>query len=226
MAIPRITVLVSGRGSNLSALIEAERNGLLGGTVSAVMCNRADAPAVAIAAAHGIATTLVEHRRFADRGAFEAALGAAIDASDPQLIVLAGFMRVLGAAFVKRYEGRMLNIHPSLLPSFPGLDTHRRALAAGVRVHGCTVHFVTADVDHGPIVMQGALAVHDADDEAALAARVLALEHQLLPAAVRAFCERRLVIAGERVRVIDGVVPATALVVPLSAAAADLISPV
>ena len=214
MAIPRITVLVSGRGSNLGALIDAERQGRLGGTVAAVLCDRADAAALAIAAEQGIATQVIEHRAFANRDAFEAALAAAIDASEPDLIVLAGFMRVLGAAFVARYAGRMLNIHPSLLPSYPGLDTHKRALADGVRVHGCTVHFVTADVDHGPIVMQGAIAVHDEDDESTLAARVLTVEHKLLAAAVRAFCERRLVIAGRRVRVKGEAVPPAALVVP------------
>jgi phosphoribosylglycinamide formyltransferase-1 len=221
VAIPRITILVSGRGSNLRALIDAERCGRLGGTISAVLCNRADAPALGIASEHGIPTQVIEHRAFANRDAFEAALAAAIDASEPDLVVLAGFMRVLGAAFVARYAGRMLNIHPSLLPLYPGLDTHKRALADGVRVHGCTVHFVTVDVDHGPIVMQGAVAVHDGDDEAALASRVLAVEHDVLPAAVRAFCENRLVIAGRRVRVKDEVVPAAALVVPSPVAAVD-----
>ena len=225
MGIPRITVLVSGRGSNLGALIDAERCDRLGGTIAAVLCDRADAAALGIAAAQGIASQVIEHRRFADRDAFDAALAAAIDASDPDLVVLAGFMRVLGAAFVARYEGRMLNIHPSLLPSYPGLHTHRRALADGVRIHGCSVHFVTADVDHGPIVMQGAVAVHDDDDETTLAARVLAVEHQLLPAAVRAFCEHRLVIAGRRVRVKDEVVPAAALTVPLPAMLARTASP-
>ena len=215
MAIPRITVLVSGRGSNLGALIDAEHSGLLGGTIAAVLCNRADAPALAIAGAQGIATQVIEHRRYADRAGFEAALAAAIDASEPDLVVLAGFMRVLGAAFVARYEGRMLNIHPSLLPAYPGLDTHRRALADGVRIHGCTVHFVTADVDHGPIVIQAAVAVRDDDDAGTLAARVLGVEHQILPAAVRAFCEQRLVIAGRRVRVKGEVVPAAAFAVPL-----------
>ena len=214
MAIPRITVLVSGRGSNLGALIDAECRGRLGGTIAAVLSNRADAPALAIAGAGGIATQVIEHRGYKDRQTFDAALAAAIDASEPDLVVLAGFMRVLGATFVERYQGRMLNIHPSLLPAYPGLDTHRRALADGVRVHGCTAHFVTADVDHGPIVMQGAVAVHEDDDEAALAARVLAVEHQVLPAAVRAFCEKRLVIAGRGVRVRGEVVPAAAFVVP------------
>jgi phosphoribosylglycinamide formyltransferase-1 len=230
VAIPRITVLASGRGSNLAALIEAEQSGRLGGAITAVLSNRAEAPALAIAAARGIATGVIEHRAFADRDAFDTALAAAVDASKPDLVVLAGFMRVLGAAFVARYQGRMLNVHPSLLPSYPGLHTHRRALADGVRVHGCTVHFVTGEVDHGPIVMQGAVAVHDGDDESTLAARVLEVEHRLLPAAVRAFCERRLVIAGRHVRVKGELVPAAALEVPSpadrsAAAAADLPSP-
>lgn len=201
MAIPRITVLISGRGSNLAALIDAERHGALGGTVSAVISNRPDAAGLAIATDHGIATEVVDHRAFAERAEFDTTLADAIDASEPDLIVLAGFMRVLGPAFVRRFDGRMLNVHPALLPAYTGLDTHRRALADGVRVHGCTVHFVTDDVDHGPIVVQGAVAVHDDDDAASLAARVLEVEHGLLPMAVRAFCEGRLVIEGRRVRV-------------------------
>jgi phosphoribosylglycinamide formyltransferase-1 len=137
-----------------------------------------------------------------------------IDASEPDLIVLAGFMRILGPAFVRRYEGRMINVHPSLLPSYTGLHTHRRALADGVRIHGCTVHFVTGDVDHGPVIAQGAVPVHDGDDEATLAARVLEVEHRLLPAAVRAFCEGRLVIAGRQVCVNGQSTPAATLEVP------------
>src|SRR5262245_41020444 len=158
MAIPRITVLISGRGSNLAALVAAEQRGELGGTVSAVISNRPDAAGLQVAAEHGIAAECVDHRGFTNRTAFDTALADAIDASEPDVIVLAGFMRVLGPAFVRRFEGRVLNIHPALLPAFPGLDTHRRALADGVRVHGCTVHFVTDDVDHGPIVAQGAIA--------------------------------------------------------------------
>ena len=218
MAIPRVTVLSSGRGSNLAALLAAERNGCLAATITAVVSNRGGAPGLAIAAAHGVATTVIEHRAFSEHDSFDAALAGAIDKSEPDLIVLAGFMRVLGAPFVARYAGRMLNIHPSLLPSYPGLHTHRRALADGVRIHGCTVHFVTADVDHGPIVMQGAVAVHDGDDETTLAARVLEVEHRLLPAAVRAFCEGRLVIAGRRVHVKRESVPDDALEVPSPAA--------
>jgi phosphoribosylglycinamide formyltransferase 1 len=190
MALPRIVVLISGRGSNLAALLAAEREGTLGGAVTAVVSNRADAAGLAIAARHGAATAVIDHRAFADRTAFEAALAAAIDVAEPDLVVLAGFMRVLSSAFVARYEKRMLNIHPSLLPAYAGLHTHRRALADGVTTHGCTVHFVTADLDGGPIVAQEKVPVLPGDDEATLAARVLEAEHRVLPAAVRAFCER------------------------------------
>ena len=214
MTIRRVTVLASGRGSNLAALLAAERNGRLGGTITTVVSNRVDTPALAIAATHNVAVVVIEHRSYAERSAFDAALGAAIDAGDPDLIVLAGFTRILGPALVARYQGRMLNIHPSLLPSYPGLHTHRRALADGVRIHGCTVHFVTTALDSGPIVAQGAVPVQDGDDEASLAARVLAVEHRLLPAAVRAFCEGRLVIAGQQVHVKGELVPTAALEVP------------
>ncbi len=214
MTTPRVTVLISGRGSNLAALIGAERHGMLGGRITTVISNRADAGGLAIAAASGIATRVVDHRAYADRDAFDDALAATIDASEPDLVVLAGFMRILGPAFVRRYEGRMINIHPSLLPSYAGLHTHRRALTDGVRIHGCTVHFVTADVDHGPVIAQGAVPVQDDDDEATLAARVLEVEHRLLPAAVRAFCEGRLVIEGRRVRVKGQSPPGGTLEVP------------
>jgi phosphoribosylglycinamide formyltransferase-1 len=214
MAIPRITVLISGRGSNLAALVAAERRGDLGGTICAVVSNRPDAAGLRIAAEQGIAAECVDHRGFGDRAAFDAALADAIDASEPDVVVLAGFMRVLGPAFVRRFEGRMLNVHPALLPAYAGLDTHRRALADGVRVHGCTVHFVTDDVDHGPIVAQGAVAVRDDDDAESLAARVLEVEHRLLPMAVRACCEGRLVIEGRRVRVKGQAIPDIALEAP------------
>ena len=203
MAPPRITVLISGRGSNLGALLAAMDAGTLHGVVDTVIANRADAPGLAIASAHGIATRVVEHRAYSERDAFDAALASAIDAGAPDLIVLAGFMRVLGAAFVRRYVGRMINIHPSLLPLYHGLHTHRRALADGVRIHGCTVHFVTPDVDVGPIIAQAAVPVLNGDDETALAARVLAAEHVLLPAVVRWYCTGRLVIDGSRVHVKD-----------------------
>jgi phosphoribosylglycinamide formyltransferase 1 len=214
MAIPRITVLISGRGSNLRALVAAEQRGELGGTVCAVISNRPDAAGLQVAAEHGIAAECVDHRGFDDRAAFDVALADAIDASEPDVVVLAGFMRVLGPAFIRRFEGRMLNVHPALLPAYPGLDTHRRALADGVRVHGCTVHLVTDDVDHGPIVAQGAVAVRDDDDAERLSARVLDVEHRLLPMAVRAWCEGRLVIEGRRVRVKGQPIPDIALDVP------------
>jgi phosphoribosylglycinamide formyltransferase-1 len=215
MTTPRITVLISGRGSNLASLLAAMRAGTLGGAVTTVLSNRAEAGGLAIAAAAGVATHVVEHRAFASRDAFDEALAASVDAARPDLVVLAGFMRVLGAAFVQRYAGRLINIHPSLLPLYPGLHTHRRALADGVRVHGCTVHFVTPDVDVGPIIAQGVVPVREGDDEATLAARVLAVEHRLLPAAIRWFCAGQLVIAGHRVHVRDHAVPAdTALLVP------------
>lgn len=208
MALARITVLVSGRGSTLGALLASERAGALKGSITHVISNRPDAGGLALAREHGIATSVIDHRGFASRDAFDAALVAEIDRTEPDLVVLAGFMRVLGRAAVERYSGRLINIHPSLLPAYPGLHTHRRALADGVAMHGCTVHFVTPEVDVGPIIAQSALAVHRDDDEASLAERVLALEHRLLPAAVGWFCEGRLVIDGMRVRVEEpGTVP-------------------
>jgi phosphoribosylglycinamide formyltransferase 1 len=196
----RITVLLSGRGSNLAALLDS-RQVEAAGTVTRVISNIPDAGGLDVARAHGVAGTTLDHREFATRDAFDAALAIAIDAEQPDLVVLAGFMRVLGAEFVRRHANRLINVHPSLLPLYPGLHTHRRALADGVRVHGCTVHFVTPEVDVGPIIAQAAVPVHDDDDEASLAARVLVQEHLLLPAAVRWFCEDRLVIEGRRVRV-------------------------
>lgn len=188
-------VLISGRGSNMQALLEA------GLPVSAVLSNVPDAGGLAVAAARGVPTAVVPHRAFPSREAFDEALAAKIDAFSPRLVVLAGFLRVLTPGFVRRYENRLLNIHPSLLPAFPGLDTHRRALAEGVRLHGCTVHFVTAELDHGPIVIQAALPVRHGDTEKSLAARVLKLEHEVFPRAVRWYLEYRLVIEGGGVRV-------------------------
>jgi len=201
MTMRRICVLISGRGSNLEALLAAMAAGTLGGAVVAVVSNRADARGLAIAAAHGVPTRVLDHRAFAARDAFDAALADAVAASAPDLVVLAGFMRVLGAAFVRRFDGRLINIHPSLLPAYPGLHTHRRALADGARIHGCTVHFATPDVDVGPIVAQAAVPVLPGDDESALAARVLAAEHALLPAVVRWYCAGRLAVADRQVRV-------------------------
>jgi phosphoribosylglycinamide formyltransferase-1 len=167
--------------------------------VVAVLGNRAEAAGLAFAAARGIATTVVDHRAHATREAFDAALAAAIDAHEPDLVVLAGFMRILGDDFVRRYAGRMLNVHPSLLPAFPGLQTHRRAIEAGCRVAGATVHFVTPELDHGPIVAQAVVPVRDGDDADTLGRRVLAAEHVLYPLAVRWFVEGRLRVEGLRV---------------------------
>src|SRR5712671_1595923 len=190
-----IVVLISGRGSNMQALLEAEL------PVSAVISNRADAKGLAIAASHGVATRVVEHRNFSSREAFDAALAGEIDRFEPRLVALAGFMRVLTPAFVERYAGRLLNIHPSLLPAFPGLNTHQRALQAGVKVHGCTVHFVTAELDHGPVVIQAEVPVRDDDSAETLAARVLRREHLIYPRAAQWFLEDRLVIRDGKVRV-------------------------
>jgi phosphoribosylglycinamide formyltransferase-1 len=184
----KVVVLISGRGSNLEALLSAD----LPVSVATVISNVPGVTGLAIAAARGISTAVIDHRAYRDRESFEAALAPHIDACGPDLVLLAGFMRVLTSRFVARYGGRMLNIHPSLLPSFPGLHTHRRALEAGVRIHGCTVHFVTPSLDGGPIVIQSAVPVLPGDDEDALAARVLAQEHRIYPQAVRWFCEDRL----------------------------------
>ena len=210
----RLAILISGRGSNMAAILDAVRAGEIAANVVGVISNRPAAPGLALAGERGVPTIVVDHTAFADRAAFEHELSGAIDTLSPDLIVLAGFMRVLGADFVARYRGRMLNIHPSLLPAYPGLNTHRQALADGVKVHGCTVHFVTQAVDHGPIVAQAAVAVHDGDDEARLAARVLRAEHRILVAAVRWFCDDRLVIDGNRVRVKHEIAGADTLLVP------------
>jgi phosphoribosylglycinamide formyltransferase-1 len=190
-----VVVLVSGRGSNLQALLEA------GIPVSAVISNRADAKGLEIAAARGAAAQVLEHRGFATREAFDDALAAKIEDFSPRLVALAGFMRILTPAFVRRFAGRIMNVHPSLLPAFPGLDTHARALAAGVKLHGCTVHFVTPELDSGPIVVQAAVPVRAGDTAELLAARVLRQEHVIYPRAVRWFLEGRLVIEGAVVRV-------------------------
>jgi len=188
MADKNIVILISGRGSNMQALLDAR----LPAQVAAVISNNPQARGLDIARERGIATAVVDHRAFSDRAAFDAALAQEIDRHRPDLIALAGFMRVLTAPFIERYRGRLLNIHPSLLPAFPGLDTHRRALAAGARTHGCTVHFVTPVVDGGPIVAQAEVPVLPGDTEERLAARVLAEEHRLYPQAVRSFLEGKL----------------------------------
>jgi phosphoribosylglycinamide formyltransferase-1 len=183
-----IVILISGRGSNMEALLDA------GLPVAAVVSNRAEAKGLKTAAARGLPVGVVEHTAFATREAFDAALAAEIDRFEPRLVAMAGFMRVLTPGFVARFGDRLLNIHPSLLPAFPGLQTHERALAAGVKLHGCTVHFVTTQLDHGPIVIQAAIRVRPDDSAATLAARVLRQEHLIYPRAVSWFLDGRLVI--------------------------------
>lgn len=190
-----IVILISGRGSNMQAIVEACAAEHWPARVAAVISNRPQAAGLAFAAAHGIATAVVDHEAFASREAFDDALADAIDAHAPDLVVLAGFMRILGPPFVARYEGRMLNIHPSLVPAFPGLHTHERALAAGCKVHGATVHFVTTSLDHGPIVAQAVVPVLPGDTAEALAARVLEREHVIYPRAVHWFVIGELHVA-------------------------------
>jgi phosphoribosylglycinamide formyltransferase-1 len=196
----RIVILISGRGSNMEALVRACAAQAWPARIEAVLSNRPDAPGLAFASRAGIATAVVDHRAHGSREAFDAALEQAVQAHRPDLVVLAGFMRVLGPAFVARFEGRLLNVHPSLLPAFPGLHTHRRALEAGCHVTGATVHLVTAELDCGPIVIQSAVPVRPGDDEQALAQRVLATEHVIYPRAVRWFVEGALDVSGGRVR--------------------------
>ncbi|MRR52100.1 MAG: phosphoribosylglycinamide formyltransferase [Rhodocyclaceae bacterium] len=200
-------ILISGRGSNMMALIEAR----LPGRCAAVIADRPEAKGLAWAAERGVPTAVVNFRDFADRSAFDAALAAEIDRHAPDLVLLAGFMRVLGESFVRAYEGRLLNIHPSLLPAFPGLKTHAKALEAGVKLHGCTVHFVTPDLDCGPVIIQAAVSVLDDDTPDTLAARVLAQEHIVYPRAARWFLDGQLSLDGNRVRVADGAMTAQAL---------------
>lgn len=181
-------ILISGRGSNMQALLDSD----LPGQCAVVISNRPDAIGLQTAAALGVATAVVDDRQFASREAFDAALGDVIERHAPDLILLAGFMRILGDDFVKRFSGRMLNIHPSLLPDFPGIKTHAQALAAGASVHGCAVHFVSAALDGGPIIAHTKVPVVAGDDENTLAARVLAEEHRLYPRVARWFLEDRL----------------------------------
>ncbi|CAJ0681201.1 phosphoribosylglycinamide formyltransferase [Ralstonia mannitolilytica] len=196
-----IVILISGRGSNMEAIVRACQTEGWPARIAAVISNRPDAVGLKFAASHGIATAVVDHKTFADREHFDAALAQAIDGFSPDLVVLAGFMRILTPGFVKHYAGRMLNIHPSLLPCFPGLHTHEAALAMGVKVHGATVHFVTADLDHGPIVLQAIIDVRQEDTPQSLAARLLTQEHVIYPRAVRWFVEDRLSVENGVVRV-------------------------
>jgi phosphoribosylglycinamide formyltransferase 1 len=182
--VKKIVILISGRGSNMQALLTAN----LPCQVAAVISNRADAPGLDIARSYGVATAVVSHKDYADRASFDDALAAVIERHAPDVVVLAGFMRILTAGFVERYAGRLVNIHPSLLPAYPGIDTHRRALQDGVKVHGCTVHFVTPDLDHGPIIIQAAVPVLRHDTPQSLSERVLREEHRVYAQALRWLC--------------------------------------
>lgn len=192
----RMVILISGRGSNMQALVKSK---IAQAEIVAVISNQADAAGLAWAAEHGLTTEALNHRDYDGRDAFDSALMDRIDTYQPDLVVLAGFMRILTSTFCAHYAGRLINIHPSLLPAFPGLHTHQRALESGCRVAGCTIHFVTAELDCGPIIAQGVVPVLDGDTAEILAQRVLRLEHQLLPQAVADFVAGNLVIQGNRV---------------------------
>lgn len=186
-----IVILISGRGSNMQALLDAKLNC----HIKAVISNRADATGLDFARQHGIPTAVVAHIDYPDREHFDTALAQMIDSFHPDFVILAGFMRILAARFVTHYHGRLINIHPSLLPAYTGLHTHARALQDGVKIHGCTVHFVTPDLDHGPIIIQAAVPVIDDDTEASLAARVLHEEHRIFPQAIRWLCAAQVELA-------------------------------
>ena len=196
-----IVILISGRGSNMEAVVRAAENEGWPARIAAVISNKPEAKGLEFAQARGIPTAVVANKQFASRAEFDAALQETIDSFAPDLVVLAGFMRILTAPFVEHYAGRLLNIHPSLLPLFPGLGTHQQALDAGEREHGATVHFVTAELDHGPVVAQARVPVLPGDTEDTLSARVLVEEHKLYPHAVRLFVEDRLSIHHGEVRI-------------------------
>ena len=204
MARKRVAVLISGRGSNMAALIEAAKTKDYPAEIALIVSNRPDAGGLATASANGIATEVVDHSKFGkDRGAFERALQAALEKHRIDLVCLAGFMRLLTPWLVGHWQNRILNIHPALLPAFKGLDTHKRALEAGAKVHGATVHFVVPEMDSGPIIAQGAVAVRPDDTEASLAARVLKVEHRIYPQALRLVAENRVAVENGRC-LIDG----------------------
>ena len=205
-----LVILISGRGSNMQALLQAN----LQAERITVVSNNANASGLEVARQHGIETIVLDHRAFPDRQSFDAALAEKIDACRPKLIALAGFMRILSDRFVQRYQGRLMNIHPSLLPAFPGLGTHARALQEGIKIHGCTVHFVTAQLDHGPIVIQAAIPVAADDTEETLAARALEQEHRIYPQAVRWFMDDRIRLIGNQIEVLGSSVSGAALYSP------------
>jgi phosphoribosylglycinamide formyltransferase-1 len=211
----RVAILISGRGSNMAALIEAAKPRDFPAEIAVVISNRADAGGLAIAGAGGVPTVTIESKPFGrDRAAFEAVLQTALDQYKVDLICLGGFMRLFTAEFVQRWHGRMLNIHPSLLPSFPGLDPHGQALNAGVKISGATVHFAIPETDAGPIVMQGAVAVADDDTPETLAARILEIEHRIYPDALRLLASGRIRLEGDRCRTTDSADPAGTLISP------------
>ena len=199
-----IVVLISGRGSNMEAIVQACATEGWNARIAGVVSNRPGAAGLDFARARGIATAVVDHTGFESRESFDAALASAIEAFAPDVLALAGFMRILTPAFVRRFEGRMLNVHPSLLPAFTGLHTHRRAIEAGCKLAGATVHFVTAELDHGPIVAQAVVPVLPGDSEATLSARVLVREHVIYPRAVRWFLEDLLAVDAGVVRHLRG----------------------
>jgi phosphoribosylglycinamide formyltransferase 1 len=215
MSRTRVAVLISGRGSNMAALIEAAKDKAFPAEIALVAANRPEAGGLLIAEAEGIATEVVDHTQFGkDRAGFEKALQAVLEKHAIDIVCLAGFMRLLSADFVGRWHERMLNIHPALLPAFKGLDTHNRALEAGAKIHGATVHFVVPEMDSGPIIAQGAVAVHKDDTETALSARVLAVEHRIYPLALKLLAEGRIRVENGRC-LIDGVpVPDASTLVP------------
>jgi phosphoribosylglycinamide formyltransferase-1 len=210
----KLGVLISGRGSNLQALIDAAGDSSYPAEIVRVISNRPDAAGLARAAAAGIATTVIAHRRFDGREAFDAALDRELRGADVELVCLAGFMRLLSAGFVEAWRDRLINIHPSLLPSFKGLDAQRQALAAGVRFSGCTVHFVRPDMDAGPIIVQAAVPVAPGDDEALLSARILEAEHVCYPLAVRLIAEGRVAVEDGIVRIVGARGPLDAMINP------------
>jgi phosphoribosylglycinamide formyltransferase-1 len=212
----RVAVLISGRGSNMAALIEAAKDKTYPAEIVAVISNRSDAGGLTLARANGVATEVVDHAAFGkDRAAFERALQAALEKHRIDIVCLAGFMRLLTAGFVKQWQHRILNIHPALLPAFKGLDTHRRALEAGVKVHGATVHFVVPEMDSGPIIAQAAVNVRPGETEEELAVRVLKVEHQIYPLALKLLAEGRVRVEKGRCLVDGTSVPDSAALVPL-----------
>lgn len=214
MSVKRVGILISGRGSNMASLIATAAQPGFPAEIVTVISNRPNAEGLTRAAEAGIKTVALDHKAYADRPAFDAALDEALRVADVDIVCLAGFMRLLTPEFTRSWQGRMINIHPALLPSFKGLHTHERALIEGVKIHGCTVHFVTAEMDVGPIIMQAAVPVMEDDTPLSLGARVLAQEHVIYPAALRLVCEGRARIDGARAVIDEFGLADRALVVP------------